>query len=106
MNATGRCELLTEVCEVGRSHPDVEAIYGFGSFFRGEQHRDIDLLCVVTCERDELLANGVALRSCLSSLSDRRGEVVDLLIVNPAEFAEAPLRDMEELVVIYRRLSM
>lgn len=78
----------------------VVGIWGFGSFFRGDEHRDVDVLIVVAPCAQPLLEVSRAIRARLLDLAGRLCVPIDPLILTADEFDEGPLRDMHELVPI------
>lgn len=78
----------------------VKAIYGFGSFFRGEPFNDIDLAVVWSSSTSDRLASYYKLKTELDRLADQLGVVVDLSVFTEDEFGDRPLRDMRELVLL------
>lgn len=79
----------------------VESVWGFGSFFRNGEYRDVDILIVVTGGADAgMLSASRAIRTELLELEQLIGVPIDPLIVTAAEFDGQPLRDMHELVII------
>jgi hypothetical protein len=89
--------------EVVAPHAEVIALYGMGSFFRGGQYNDIDLVVVLDCERDKFMAKAATIRTELLAIGERMGEQFDVTIFTAFEFASRPLRDMAELVTIFKR---
>ncbi|MFT9251601.1 MAG: nucleotidyltransferase domain-containing protein [Acetobacter okinawensis] len=94
-------KIRMEIRSTVESLPFVQAVWGFGSYFRRETSRDIDLLVIVNCPIDELLHNTKTLRHAIAKLEDTFDQPIDLLIVTPTEFFERPLRDMDQLVMVY-----
>lgn len=78
----------------------IEAVYGFGSFFRGEQYRDIDLVFVLAASCEEPLKVFECLRESCRDLSALFGVELDATVLTSSEFCERPFRDMETLVKI------
>lgn len=81
---------------------DVEAVYGFGSFFRNEMFNDIDLLVVTTAECPDCLATYYAIRQRLLALAAHQGFKLHLVFLTAKEFEERPLREMDQLVALWR----
>lgn len=77
------------------------SVFGFGSFFRDEPYNDIDLVFVYSGSKNELLAASGKMRQICRIIEKRTQEVVHSLLLTKTEFDEAPLRDMNELVLIY-----
>jgi hypothetical protein len=88
--------------EVAAAHDNVVAMYGMGSFFRGESHDDVDFVVVLSCDVDAFLAEAKAIRTELCAIGDSVGERFDITVFTASEFASAPLRDMATLVLLYR----
>jgi predicted nucleotidyltransferase len=78
----------------------VKAIYGFGSFFRGVPFNDIDLAVVLSRSTSRGLASYYELRVEFDQLARRLGVVFDLNVFTEDEFADRPLRDMHELLLL------
>jgi predicted nucleotidyltransferase len=76
----------------------ITSTWGFGSFFRGERHQDIDVLLVVAVPEDRLLNTARDLRAAPIEVERRIGVPIDPLILPEAEFESRPLRDMDGLV--------
>jgi predicted nucleotidyltransferase len=92
--------MMTEIRPIFTDRPEVFAIYGFGSFFRGESYRDIDLLVVLECEHQQVLDVFSAIRTEFILLGTRLKVQFDLTVLTKEEFAGKPLRDMDSLKVI------
>lgn len=80
--------------------PNVIGAWGFGSFFRGEPFRDVDVLIVVEAPKARLLATTQVIRSRLIEVERAIGVTIDPLIMTRSEYEAKPLRDMETLVHI------
>jgi predicted nucleotidyltransferase len=76
----------------------VEAVFGFGSFFRGEPFNDIDLALVFTENCDNALAVFERVLSRLRVAEDRLGVHLHATPFTAKEFKERPLRDYDRLV--------
>lgn len=92
--------IRTAIADSLRPFPMVTSAWGFGSFFRGERHHDIDVLLVVVVPEDRLLNTARDLRAALIEVEHRIGVPIDPLILTEAEFESRPLRDMGGLVRI------
>jgi predicted nucleotidyltransferase len=79
----------------------LDAVFGFGSFFRGEPFRDIDVLAVTSLENTETLRTYYLILEALASVSVRAGCPVHLTVFTPGEFSARPLRDMDELQLLW-----
>jgi predicted nucleotidyltransferase len=72
-------------------------VYGFGSFFRGGEYDDVDILFVVNCRHSSLLRVAREIRTEVRNLSEELDQQIDDLVLTSREFGERPLRDMSEL---------
>lgn len=79
----------------------LKSIYGFGSAFRGEQFRDIDILAVVAPEATVTLDVFYDLRTALESAVRIYGAPIHLTMLTDVEFASRPLKRMNELTLIW-----
>jgi predicted nucleotidyltransferase len=91
-------EIEREIQYITQNFPEIRNIYGFGSFFRNQSFHDIDLLFVLSINDGSILRTSNKIRSLLSDLSSKLGVTLHPLILTEREFAEAPLRDMQEIV--------
>lgn len=82
--------------------PAVEAVWGFGSYFRGEAYDDVDVLIVLRCSHEELTGQTRSLRSAFLIAERELKLQFDLLFLTPEEFSSRPLRDMDQLVPLYQ----
>jgi predicted nucleotidyltransferase len=78
----------------------VKAIYGFGSFFRGERFHDIDLAVVLSRSTSRGLASYYELKAEIDRLAGRLGVIFDLSVFTEDELALRPLHDMHELLLL------
>ncbi len=80
--------------------PDVTAVYGFGSFFRGEAaYRDIDVLVVVSPYCEDTLTLYYMVRQRLQAI----GDLLDLTLLTYEEFQRKPLLEHDSLTEVYAR---
>jgi predicted nucleotidyltransferase len=79
---------------------ELEAVFGFGSFFRGEPFNDVDLAIVFSenCENALGVFEQIMLR--LKVAEDRLGVHLHVTPFTAKEFSERPLRDHDRLVPI------
>jgi len=89
--------------EIAAAHDSVVALYGMGSFFRGEPHNDVDFVVVLACDPAALLGEARSIRRDLCTIGDSVGERVDVTVFTRSEFELKPLRDMDALVSIFQR---
>lgn len=85
---------LAGICEV-------EAVFGFGSFFRGEPFNDVDLALVFSLNCDDALAVFELVLSRLRTVEGRLGAPLHVTPFTAKEFREEPLRDHHRLVPLY-----
>jgi len=94
-------EIKKEIrCIITAGQRNVLAVFGFGSHFRGESYRDIDILVVLKPKCGPLLPTYYSLKRALEELSEHLGVAIDLTVLTWEEFADRPLRDMDSLVEI------
>lgn len=79
----------------------LDAVYGFGSFFRGDAFNDIDLLAVASEASVNNLATYYDFRSSLARLSSDIGTPFHLTLLTVEEFLSRPLRDMSEIQLLW-----
>jgi predicted nucleotidyltransferase len=84
---------------------EVEAVFGFGSFFRGEPFNDVDLALVFTENCDNALAVFERVLLRLRAAEDRLGAHLHVTPFTAKEFRERPLREHALLVALFPRLS-
>lgn len=80
----------------------LKAVYGFGSAFRGESFRDIDILAVVGDDQARRLDAYYELRAALEIAVEEYGRPIHLTMLTEPEFRSRPLRDMNQLVMVWR----
>jgi hypothetical protein len=98
-----KSSIVTAIRQKASEHGDLQAVYGMGSFFRGDKFRDLDLVAIVTCTTVTLRQQAELIRRTFNDLGVVVGVPIDLTIFTPAEFSERPLRDMSTLIAIYTR---
>jgi len=82
---------------------ELYAIFGFGSFFRNELYRDVDILIVLMASQAYLVPTYDNIRESVQRLSKKSGIIFDITVLTIEEFRERPLREMDSLVTIYER---
>lgn len=90
--------MTREIRSILQEHPEIEEVYGFGSFFRKKPFNDIDLLFVFCCDEASLLVACKEIRTLISDASRKLDITLHLLMLTERELNEAPLRDMHELL--------
>lgn len=90
-----------ESCLSGKNN--LLAVYGFGSFFRGSNsYSDIDLLVVCQDKADDALDLYYHVLRNLRFEENLIDVPVDITFLSLSEFRSKPLRDMAELVPLWR----
>ena len=78
--------------------PEVNAAYGFGSFFRGEAvYGDIDVLVVASPHCGDTLILYYLVRKRLKAI----GDLFDLTLLTYGEFQRKPLLEHDSLTEVY-----
>jgi predicted nucleotidyltransferase len=80
----------------------LSAVFGFGSFFRGESFRDIDVLAVTSPENKDTLRTYYLILDVLDSISGLIGCPVHLTVFTQDEFNDRPLQNMDELQTLWK----
>lgn len=96
-----KSQIEAQLRDLMRGLKNVDALYGFGSFFWASEYNDIDLVVVISCCRHEQLRIYEEIKKACGPLSKRIGLRFDITPLTPSEFAERPLREMKILVPIY-----
>ena len=96
-----KSQIEAQLRELMRGLKDVDALYGFGSFFRASEYNDIDLVVVISCCRHEQLRIYEEIIKICGPLAKRIGLRFDITPLTQSEFAEEPLREMKSLIPIY-----
>jgi len=78
-------------------------VYGFGSFFRQQGFRDIDLAVVIDSTGMESVEHFYRFASGFSALEQHLGVRFDFSFFTVSEFSRRPLRDMDQLYMLYGR---
>lgn len=90
-----------ESCLSGKSN--LLEVYGFGSFFRGSNsYSDIDLLVVCRDNSDDALELYYHVLRNLHFKEISTDVPIDITFLSLSEFESQPLRDMAELVPLWR----
>lgn len=92
--------MRTEIQSLPIRRLRVKAVYGFGSFFRGDTFHDVDLAIILSKPTSQALESYYSLKSEFDNLSLRLGVAFDLSIFTEEEFDTRPLRDMNQLVFL------
>lgn len=86
-------EIAAAIRAAMADEPRVKAVFGFGSFFRRESFRDIDLVVVLADDCADLSAADSAVRGALLGLESSVGTRLDITPLTESEFADQPLRE-------------
>jgi predicted nucleotidyltransferase len=95
-------EMIKEIQSTVTRRDELHSLFGFGSFFRGESHSDIDVLVVLRGNFPNILAAYYKIKENLKSLGGRLDMTFDITALTFEEFLERPLLEMDYLVPIYR----
>lgn len=96
-----KSQIEAQLRDLMRDLKNVDALYGFGSFFRSTEYNDIDLVVVISCSRHEQVRTYEEITEACAPFSRRIGVRFDITPLTRSEFAEEPLREMKSLVPIY-----
>jgi hypothetical protein len=96
-------EIIEEIRSITTVQHSVSAVFGIGSFFRGEVYKDIDLVLVLATSCD-YLDSYYTLRSAFEALGHRIGVNFDLVFLTEEEFPSAPLRERGTMTPIYPQM--
>lgn len=80
---------------------ELEALYGFGSFFRGESFNDIDLLAVASLGNSNTLLTFYKVSSALEPIGVKAQAPVHVTLLTFSEYLSRPLRNMNELKLLW-----
>ena len=78
--------------------PQIDAVFGFGSYFRGQPFNDVDLAVVFKEDCEDALAVFELVLSRLKESENRLGVHLDITPFTAKEFRERPLREHALLV--------
>jgi predicted nucleotidyltransferase len=98
-----KSRIQTEIWQALLGETRIEAVFGFGSFFRDEPFNDIDLALVFTEDCDDPLQVYERLLARLKVAHSSLGVRFDVTPLTFKEFREQPLRDHALLVPLFRR---
>lgn len=90
-----------EIHYIATLEDQVKYVFGFGSYFKGKDFNDIDIMFVVNDFVGDL-SPFFLIRNAVSSLSDYLEIRIDFVYVTKSEFDEQPLRDHEGLSLLYQ----
>lgn len=90
--------IRTELAQSLTDIPEIDAVFGFGSYFRGEPFNDIDLALVFKESCENALATYEIVLSRLKEADDRLGVRLHVTPFTANEFRERPLREHALLV--------
>lgn len=96
-------KIRTEIQYITTATNDVEAVYGFGSFFRANVYSDIDLLVVATDECTDHLTTYYQIRGHAEEVGRRLGIPIDITFLTAIEFQSRPLLEMDMLVALFKK---
>lgn len=94
-----------QVLEACSNLSSIVGAYGFGSFFRDEHYNDIDITFVTDSHDIMLLQTYDELKRILEKLGGQLSVTFDFLLFTEDEFLEQPLREMNNLTLLFKRNS-
>ena len=92
--------MKTETQAITAEVHDIYGVYGFGSFFRGDQYNDIDILIVASSVCKDTLSLFYLLKERLEEIIDESINI-DIILLTYSEFLTKPLLEMDSLTEIY-----
>ena len=92
--------MKTETQAITAEVHDIYGVYGFGSFFRGDQYNDIDILIVASSVCKDTLSLFYLLKERLEEIIDESINI-DIILLTYCEFLTKPLLEMDSLTEIY-----
>ena len=95
-------KIKTEIQSIFIKQPDIFGVYGFGSFFRSQEYKDIDLLLVSKNNSLSPLNTYYCAKPKLDELSKKIGVEIDITFLTYSEYLGKPLLEMDNLVTIYK----
>lgn len=87
--------------DIATKLPDIVAVYGFGSFFRGTIYKDIDLVFVVKNSCSNRLLVLRELRELTAATEIHLGIPIDIIFLTETEFQGEPLMESNNLHELY-----
>jgi predicted nucleotidyltransferase len=78
---------------------NIYGVYGFGSFFRGDQYNDIDVLIVATPACGDTLSLFYLVKERLQKIDQSLD--IDITLLTYSEFLTKPLFEIDSLTEIY-----
>jgi predicted nucleotidyltransferase len=94
-------EMRKEILSTVTRQSGLHSVFGFGSYFRGDSHNDIDVLVVLKGSPETILAAYYSAKGKLEALGRRLDMIFDVTALTLEEFLERPLLEMDHLVPIY-----
>jgi predicted nucleotidyltransferase len=91
--------MKTEIQSITAKLHDIYGVYGFGSFFRGDQYNDIDILIVASPVCEDTLSLFYLLKERLEEID--KSIDIDIILLTYSEFLTKPLLEMDSLTEIY-----
>jgi predicted nucleotidyltransferase len=91
--------MKTEIQSITAELHDIYGVYGFGSFFRGDQYNDIDILIVASPVCRDTLSLFYLAKERLQK-ADKSLDI-DITLLTYTEFLAKPLLEIDSLTEIY-----
>lgn len=92
--------------KAGSAFRRIQSVWGFGSAFRNGSFSDIDLLVVLLSGPSSLARDARHAKYILNVKVPRWHVPIDILVVTDREKRECPLRDMDQLELLFCRQSV
>jgi predicted nucleotidyltransferase len=93
--------IRTELSQKLTGMSEVEAVFGFGSFFRDEAFGDVDLAVVFREDCDDTLSAFEQVLERLKTVDEVLGLHLDVIPFTAKEFKSRPLREHAQLVPLF-----
>lgn len=91
---------MKEILVITSAVRGLDAVYGFGSFFRRTTYADIDILAVANPTNTDTLKTYYDLQTALFDPACRLGIDFHVTLLTHVEFEQRPLRDMKEIYLL------
>jgi predicted nucleotidyltransferase len=91
--------MKTEIQSITAELHDIYGVYGFGSFFRGNQYSDIDILIVASPICGDTLSLFYLVKERLQKIDQSIN--IDITLLTYSEFLTRPLFEIDSLTEIH-----
>jgi hypothetical protein len=97
--------MMTAIRSIHAVIPDIVAIFGFGSFFRGMPYHDCDILVVIGDDTGDLGHIHFKICHWFQNLGNEIGIIFDVCILTEREHYTKPLREHNNLFQIFPEIT-